>query len=264
LFQWPDKGGQLRRATFFANTAPLLSTDSPGLASRISECLDLTPHSSILHCSITLVCDACSLSFVESELKNRALIIGVSNYSSGITSLPAVARDVQEIAKLLGSADGSFKDGEVRVFTDADVKRESIIRALRDVFENAQASDTIFAYVAGHGLLDADKNFYFIPHDIEPTDIAGTAIPLRDIKSMFDRSRSERVLLWLDFCHSGGILARDLETQGISEVSTVVERTLRITQGRGKVIMCACTADQKAYESGEHGHFTKYLLEGLK
>jgi uncharacterized caspase-like protein len=50
----------------------------------------------------------------------------------------------------------------------------------------------------------------------------------------------------------------------MSEVSTIVERTLRVTQGRGKVIMCACTADQKAYESGNHGHFTKYLLEGLK
>jgi uncharacterized caspase-like protein len=128
-------------------------------------------------------------------LKNRALIIGVSKYPAGISNLPAVSRDVQEIAKLLGSADGSFKDGEVRVFTDAEVKRKPIIQALRDVLENAQASDTIFVYVAGHGLLDANKNFYFIPQDIDPINIAGSAIPLREIKSMFDQSRSERVLL---------------------------------------------------------------------
>jgi hypothetical protein len=99
-------------------------------------------------------------------LKNRALIIGISNYPVGISNLPAVSRDVREIAKLLGSADGSFKDGEVRVFTDGDVQRAVVIQALRDVLEKAEATDTIFVYVAGHGHLDANKNFYFIPHNI--------------------------------------------------------------------------------------------------
>jgi hypothetical protein len=30
------------------------------------------------------------------------------------------------------------------------------------------------------------------------------------IKASFDASLSQRAFLWLDFCHSGGILSRDL------------------------------------------------------
>lgn len=45
---------------------------------------------------------------------NRALIIGVGQYPSGIKKLPAVAADVREIGNLLGSEDGSFKGGKTR------------------------------------------------------------------------------------------------------------------------------------------------------
>jgi len=35
-------------------------------------------------------------------------------------------------------------------------------------------------------------------------------------------------------------------------------------KGEGKVIMCACTPEQSAYEGPSHGHYTQYLLSGLK
>ena len=79
---------------------------------------------------------------------------------------------------------------------------------------------------------------------------------------MFDGSPSHRVLLWLDFCHSGGILARGIDAEGAA--NEAIARTLSVTQGEGKVIMCACTASQLAYESVNHGHFTKYLVDGLR
>ena len=75
---------------------------------------------------------------------------------------------------------------------------------------------------------------------------------------------SHRLFLWLDFCHSGGILPRRIRTETKPSAETTIERTLQVIQGTGKVIMCACTADQSAYEDKSHGRFTRYLIDGLK
>lgn len=196
-------------------------------------------------------------------MKNRALAIGISNYPPGIPKLPAVSHDVRAIADVLGSETSSFSTGAVRVLLDVQANAQAIRASLNDALSSAHEEDTVFIYLAGHGDLEAG-GFYFIPFDARTSDLARTAIPLKEIKTLFDDTRSSRVLLWLDFCYSGGILSRAPEDQTIRDVTAAVERTLRVTQGHGKVIMCACTADQRASERADHGLFTKYLLNGLR
>ena len=191
-------------------------------------------------------------------------MIGVSRYSAGISDLPAVTHDLREIANLLGSSSGAFSGSDIAVLGDADATRAAVDQALHEAFEGATASDTVFVYIAGHGSLGSAGEYYFIPHDARVVDLPGSAIPLTRIKSMFDNCRSERVLMWLDFCHSGGILARNAVGQDVDSATATVKRTLRVTEGHGKVMMCACSADQSAFESAGHGHFTRYLLRGLK
>src|SRR4029077_16721767 len=82
-------------------------------------------------------------------------------------------------------------------------------------------------------------------------------------QTILRRLPSQCLLLWLDFCHSGGILARRVGGEPEASAEATIERTLRVVQGLGKVIMCACTADQGAYEDKPHGYFTRYLIEGL-
>jgi uncharacterized caspase-like protein len=89
-------------------------------------------------------------------------------------------------------------------------------------------------------------------------------VPLATIKAAFDASPSQRAFLWLDFCHSGGILARDLA--GVPDDRAIIERSLKVVQGQGKLILAACTPYQSAWESAQVGHglFTDALLRGLK
>jgi hypothetical protein len=44
----------------------------------------------------------------------------------------------------------------------------------------------------------------------------------------------------------------------------VISRDIKVAQGRGKLIIAACTPSQLAYEKGSHGLFTHALLEGLR
>jgi hypothetical protein len=192
--------------------------------------------------------------------REKALVIGISNYPPAIRSLPAVAADVRGIADLFRSDKGMFPTQNVACLVDEEAMQPPIMSALEAVFQQVQPDDSVFVYMAGHGAVSKDE-YFFVAHDSDPDQLSTTGVPLKKIKQAFDASPSQRAFLWLDFCHSGGILARDLGPE--TDDNQVIERTLKDSQGQGKLIMAACTPEQKAYELG-HGLFTGALLQGLK
>lgn len=190
-------------------------------------------------------------------INQRALVVGVSGYPDPADRLPAVAADVREMAKLLSSQHGVFPALGVTVLAEEEATGDSIRAALRTVFDGASV-DTVFVYLAGHGL-ESGGRYYYVAYDT--TDEA-TAIPLTEIKALFDGTKSRRAFLWLDFCHSGGILARG----GSGGDMAVIQREIGVVNGHGKVIVAACTSGQQSYESSDigHGFFTHALLRGLR
>ncbi len=194
--------------------------------------------------------------------RERALVIGISDYPPPIRKLPAVANDVREMAKLLSSDQGQFPSKNVQCLADGEATHQSVLVGLASTFENVEADDAVFAYMAGHGEVVAGE-YYFIAHDTTAQGIAINGVPLKKIKEAFDSSPSQRAFLWLDFCHSGGIIPRDFGTE--PDDREVISRALEVAQGQGKLIIAACTPSQKAYESAAVGHglFTDALLRGL-
>ena len=145
--------------------------------------------------------------------------------------------------------------------TDGEATSDKVIEAIESTFAGVQPDDAVFAYMAGHGAVVGGEH-YFVAHDTNVKDISSSGVPLKKIKEAFDASPSQRAFLWLDFCHSGGIIPRDLEA-GTDDLG-VISRALEVVQGQGKMIIAASTPEQKAYELGAHGLFTDALLRGLK
>jgi hypothetical protein len=195
--------------------------------------------------------------------RERALVIGISDYPPPIRKLPAVANDVREMARLLGADRGQFPPRNVRSLAEEEATGEAVLEAIESTFSGVQADDAVFAYLAGHGAV-VGSEYYFIAHDTEPQAIATGGVPLAKIKAAFDASASQRAFLWLDFCHSGGIIPRGLG--GEAGDREVIGRTLEVAQGQGKLIIAACTPAQSAWESASVGHglLTDALLRGLK
>lgn len=187
----------------------------------------------------------------------RALVIGVSDYPNPKDRLPAVAADVREMAKVLSSKHGTFPAKGVTVMADKQATRDEVLAALRSAF-GGTAVETVFVYLAGHGV-EVGGRYYYVAYD---TTSEATAVPLTEIKALFDGTKSRRAFLWLDFCHSGGILARG----GGSSDMEAIRRSIGVVSGHGKVIVAACTSAQKSYESSAIGHglFTHALLRGLR
>ena len=195
--------------------------------------------------------------------REKALVIGVSDYPPPIPKLPAVANDVREIAGLLSSERGEFPAQNVRSLADQEAFRQTVLDALETTFRDVQADDAVFVYLAGHGAVVKD-DYFFVAHDTKADQLPTTGVPLVTIRDGFDASPSQRLFLWLDFCHSGGLLARDLA--GGPDDREVIERTLKVVRGHGRLILAACTPAQSAWESAAVGHglFTEALLRGLK
>lgn len=195
--------------------------------------------------------------------RERALVIGISDYSSPISKLPAVANDVQEMAMLLSSDRGQFPARNVVRLTDGEATAKEVLHAIESTLSNVRADDAVFAYLAGHGAV-VGAHYYFVAHDTTAHGIATDGVPLTKIKDAFDASPSQRAFLWLDFCHSGGIIPRDFE--GGPDDREIIGRTLKVTQGQGKLIIAACTPSESAWESASLGHglFTDALLRGLR
>jgi uncharacterized caspase-like protein len=195
--------------------------------------------------------------------RERALVIGISDYTAPIRKLPAVANDIREMAKLLSSSQGQFPAQNVRSLADGEATQKAVLEAIETTFSNVQADDAVFAYLAGHGAVVGGE-YYFIAHDTTAQGIASNGVPLKTIKAAFDSSPSQRAFLWLDFCHSGGIIPRDLGAE--PDDREVISRALEVVQGQGKLIIAACSASQSAWESTAvgHGFFTDAPLKGLK
>lgn len=195
------------------------------------------------------------------KANQRALVIGVSDYLSPIPQLPNVANDVREMAKLLASKRGVFTSADVTVLTDRQARRQKVLDELRDIFTLASADETVFVYLAGHGHVEG-SSYYFIAHDTDMGALSTTGVPLSEMKTLFEQTRSTRAFLWLDFCHSGGIVARGAKSDDLA----AVKRAIGVVSGHGKIIVAACTPPQLAYEHpvAGHGLFTHALLRGLK
>src|SRR5271157_3919044 len=164
--------------------------------------------------------------------RERALVIGISDYPSPIPKLPAVANDVREMAILLGSDKGQFPAQNVLRLSDGEATSQKVIEVIETTFAKVQPDDSVFAYMAGHGTV-VKGDYYFVAHNTNVQDLPSTGVPLKKIKEVFDASPSQRAFLWLDFCHSGGIIPRDLVTEPDDEV--VISRALQVVQGQGKL-----------------------------
>src|SRR5262249_5717516 len=133
--------------------------------------------------------------------RERALVIGISDYPPPIRSLPDVANDVKEMATLLSSDKGQFRAKNGKCLIHGKATSREVLKAIETTFAGVKPDDAVFAYLAGHGGVQKD-NYYFFAHDSNLDKLPSTAVPLKKIKDAFDASPSLRAFLWLDFCHS--------------------------------------------------------------
>ncbi|WP_040207175.1 caspase family protein [Neobacillus jeddahensis] len=182
----------------------------------------------------------------------KALIIAVDQYQN-TSNLPNTKNDAYEIRRLLLESPSLFNDNAVQLFEGTISKKSILLAALNSFFQEADQSDVLFLFWAGHGYLN-NENAYFVPFDAQISFPEATMIKMDLVRELIDQTAASTVLSFFDTCHSGAIARR---------LQRGMFRGLEVN-GAGKVLIAACTDEQVAWDRAGHGAFTDYLIRGLE
>jgi uncharacterized caspase-like protein len=203
-----------------------------------------------------------------------ALLIGISNYGSGLTSLPGASKDVAAMSRVLENSDiGDFS--EVKQLFDPDPTEMGT--AIQNLFDGRKKEDVTLLFFSGHGIKDEQGRLYLATgktaKDSRGSLIKATAMPANFIHDLMVNSRSKQQIIILDCCFSGafvdGLTAKDdgsvdLKNQLFGSENRADKGEFQAS-GEGRVILTSATSTQYAFEQSdaELSVYTRYLIEGL-
>jgi len=190
-----------------------------------------------------------------------ALLVGVSQYGPGFNQLPAAAKDVEAMQRVLLHPDmGDFE--QVQSLIDPDPQEMGT--AIEKLYGDGRRDDLLVLFFSGHGIKDESGNLYLATRATRKNERGGlirsTAIAARFVQEIMSDSRARRQVVILDCCFSGafgeGLLAKD-------DSSVDVRRQLG---GEGRVVLTSSTSTQYSFEQqgSDLSIYTRYLVEGIE
>jgi len=190
-----------------------------------------------------------------------ALLVSVEKYQDSKYGKVAFARADAEAMSDVLAANG-FSKGNQYLLLDADATKARIDSHLRRALERLQEDDELYIYFVGHGFSDGLRNFIAC-YDTVFHDAARTSLLLQDIFEFVRGSRSHKVVLFLDTCHSG--IEIDDTARAVSHGLTEPELRHFFDDAQYYVCFASCKSSEKSYPSVplQHGIWTYHLVEAL-
>jgi hypothetical protein len=147
--------------------------------------------------------------------------IGVSEYADPRFNLAYADKDAADLVAAL-SAQKRFGEVHALPILNADATRERIL-AVKQQLVSTNVDDEVVVFVAGHGMLDRNLNYFFGTHDIDFANPAKRGISDDEIEGLLDGIPARQKLLLMDTCFSG-------------DVDTDARNSARGTVGAGVIV----------------------------
>ncbi|MCC5629766.1 ABC transporter substrate-binding protein [Nostoc sphaeroides CHAB 2801] len=190
-----------------------------------------------------------------------ALLIGVSEYDSGLDPLPATIKDVEAMQQVLEDPEiGDFN--EVKILINPQQHEMGV--AIQTLFDNRQRDDLLLLFFSGHGIKDESGKLHFAARNTHKNPqgklFESTAVPASFVHKFMSDSRSRREVVILDCCFSGAF-AEDMAAKDDGFVD--VKNQLG---GEGRAVLTSSTSTQFSFVQlgAETSTYTRYIVEGLE
>lgn len=217
------------------------------------------------------------------------LTIGVSEYTNPDFNLTYAAKDAGDVSTLFSEGSPYRKNIVPITITNNKALKENIL-VLKQQLLNTRVNDMVIVFIAGHGLLDKNMDYFIATHNVDFNNPQINGLPYAEIENLLDAIPARNKLMFIDACHSGevdknssvlanaslatNVLARGFKTTKTSETQVGIDNSFELMQelfadlrkGTGAVVISAAGGAEFAFESAEwhNGVFTYALLEGLK
>ena len=159
------------------------------------------------------------VSYQKSVSSDMYLIsIGCSKYEQSEYNLKYAAKDANDIAKFFKS-NKQFNHVHIKNLIDEEVTKGKIID-LKTFISSAKENDVILLFIAGHGVLDANLDYYIAAYNMDFQKPQDNGIPFWYFDNLLDQTKSRKKIMLIDACHSGEIDKSEITT----DTTTLVEQ----------------------------------------
>jgi len=207
-----------------------------------------------------------------------ALLVGINKYQYGqppddgmklddkmFRNLKVAVNDATDFGKFLRTH--GFIDDAVDLLLEERATRTNIRMAFKKLSRACQAPGAkeplVIVYFSGHGAAE-EGDYYLVPHEGERDRLFGTAISNSEFKELLGTLKTNRLVVFLDACHAGGLAGKETPDSRGGGESTVVYEPRGLGEGTGRIVIASCMPGQFSYEAGENGIFTGKLLSLLR
>ncbi len=216
--------------------------------------------------------------------------IGVSEYQDESFNLKYAAKDAKDVLNEISKSEHLYKTVKTKILVDREVTKENIL-GLEEFLSEAKEGDAVIIFVAGHGLLDENLDYYYATHDVDFNAPAERGVPYDMLEALIAAVKAYQKLLIMDTCHSGeldkeeveatknedvrlgdvefravGAGVRQKEGFGFENAGELMETMfVDVRKGTGATVISSAGGAEFAMESAEwqNGLFTYCLLHGL-
>lgn len=217
--------------------------------------------------------------------------VGVSKHKDQRYDLNYADKDAKDFA-LTFEKDNIFKNVKSLVLVNEQVTRQGL-EQIKPFVNQAGVNDVVMFFVAGHGVLDDEFNYYFASYDMNFSKPSQRGIPYEMIEQFLDGIKALKKLLFIDTCHSGELDKDEVEETNDTEDTEQGDIIFRaagrnvslkenplglkstnelmkslftdLRKGTGATIISSSGGAELSLEGGEYenGLFTYCLLQGL-
>ncbi len=197
-----------------------------------------------------------------------ALVVGIGTFADPRFNLKYSAKDAQDFADYLVNEAG-FAKNHVKVILNQDATYRRIRSELgnRWLPRVANPDDLVVLYFSTHGSgadLDVGGDNYLLASDTDVNDLYATGLSMRTLASdIKQRVHCDRVVIFLDACHSGGLTAAGTGAKGLFRSGVDAQE---FSAGSGQMVIASSKDNQASWESKKlaNGVFTSSLLQVLR
>jgi len=129
--------------------------------------------------------------------------IGVSAYENSDYNLKYAAKDAVDIVNLYSKSE-VYGKVHTKTLLDNGVSIANI-EGLKSFLDTAEIDDVVMVFIASHGLLDDDYNYYLASHNIDFNNPSTNGIPYNTLERLLDNILPLKKIMFIDACHSGEV-----------------------------------------------------------
>ena len=220
------------------------------------------------------------------------ITIGTSEYKDSRYNLNYAVKDAQDLVTVFtANTNGIYNEVKTKSLLNQEVTATNV-EALKTFLATSKPDDVVLVFVAGHGVLDNNFDYYFGTHDMDFNNPSVKGLAYDKLEGILDGIKANKKILIMDTCHSGEVDKEDVffveateeqeSTEDISfravgdavqqkETGATPTRLMGelfndLRRGTGSTVISSAGGAEFAMESDQwrNGLFTYCLLNGLQ